>query len=143
MPIIRCKDQKSQTLEEFYFERASDKHQLSTDLGKSMLAIIDLINNTFIETEIYGLTSHAHLLLLSQDRSDSDWFVSIITNGFQEFRIEYLIPKEKQPWPNATVKGATKSLDEFRNYIIIAMTESQGWKDNDELKRLYSHLGKE
>lgn len=138
MPIIRCKDQKRQTLEEFYSEWASDKNHISANLGKSMLAIIDLINNTFIETKIYGLTSHAHLLLLSSDR-----FVSIIANGLQEFHIEYLIPKEKQPWSNATVKGATKSLDEFRNYIIIAMTESQGWKDSDELKRLYSHLGKE
>lgn len=143
MPVIRCKDQKRQTLEEFYSEWASDKNHISANLGKSMLAIIDLINNTFIETKIYGLTSHAHLLLLSSDRSDSDRFVSIIANGLQEFHIEYLIPKEKQPWSNATVKGATKSLDEFRNYIIIAMTESQGWKDSNELKRLYSHLGKE
>lgn len=142
MPIIRCKDQKRQTLEEFYSEWASDKNQLSADLGKSMLAIIDLINNTFIETEIYGLTSHAHLLLLSQDSSDSDRLVSIIANGLQEFHVEYLIPKEKQPWSNATVKGATKSLDEFRNYIIIAMTESRGWKDNDELKRLYAYIKK-
>jgi hypothetical protein len=140
MPILRCKDQKRQTLEEFYTDWASDKNQISADLGKSMLSIIDLINRTFIETKIYGLTSHAHLLFLSQDSSESDWFIAIIANGLQEFHIEYLIPKEKQPWSNATVKGATKSLDEFRDYIIIAMTESQGWKDNNELKRLYLQI---
>ena len=104
-----------------------------------MLSIIDLVNNTFFETKIYGLTSHSRLLFLSQDRSDSDWVVTVIANG-QEFYIEYLIPKEKQPWVNATVKGVTKSLDEFMDYIIIAMNESQGWKDNNELRRLYLQI---
>ncbi len=45
MPITRCKDQKRQTLEEFYVDWASAKNQISADLGKSMLSIIDLINN--------------------------------------------------------------------------------------------------
>jgi hypothetical protein len=139
MPIIRCKDQKRGTLEEFYSEWASEKNQVSADLGKSMLSIIDLVNSMFIETKIYGLTSHAHLLFLSQDRSDSDRFVTVIANG-QEYYIEYLIPEDKQPRKDATVKGATKSLDEFKDYIIIAMNESQGWKDSDELKRLYLQI---
>lgn len=68
MPIIRCKDQKRQTLEEYYNEWVSEKNQVAADIGKSMLKIIDLINDTFLETKIYGLTSHAHLLLFSQDR---------------------------------------------------------------------------
>jgi hypothetical protein len=137
MPLTRCSEQKRQTLEEFYSEWASSDNQISSDTGKSMLRVVDLINRTFIETKIYGLTSHAHLLLLSQDNSQSDWYVCIIANGLNEFHIEYLLPKTKQPWAKASVKGATKSIDEFRKFIIIAMTESLGWKDNSELSELY------
>ena len=35
MPIIRCKDQKRQTLEEFYSDWASDKNPISANVGKS------------------------------------------------------------------------------------------------------------
>lgn len=136
MPIVRCKDQKRQTLEEFYSEWASYEDKFSIDLGKAILSIIEFINNTFIETKIFGLTSHAHLILLAQNSSESEWFVKLITNGL-EFYIEYLIPKENQPWENAIVKGETTSMEEFKNYIIIAMVESQGWNDSDELQKLY------
>ena len=137
MPLTRCSEQKRQTLEEFYSEWASSDNQISSAIGKSMLRIVDLIDRTFIKTKIYGLTSHAHLLLLSQDNSQSDWYVSIIANGLKEFHIEYLLPKNKQPWAKASVKGAIKSIDEFRKFIIIAMTESLGWEDNSELNELY------
>jgi hypothetical protein len=136
MPIRRCSDQKRQTLEEFYTEWASYNDHSSSDLGKSMLSIIELANKLFLETNIYGLTSHAHLMFLSEDRSDSDRFVTIIANG-SEFYIEYLFPREQQPWKDGSVKGMARSLEEFKDYIIIAMTKSQGWKDSEELKRLY------
>lgn len=122
MPLTRCSEQKRQTLEEFYSEWASSDDQISADIGKSMLTIVDLINKTFSKTKIYGLTSHAHLLLLSQDNSESDWHVSIIANGLKEFHIEYMLPKNKQPWTGATVKGAAKSIDELKKYIIVAMS---------------------
>ena len=50
------------------------------------------------------------------------------------------MPKDKQPWEDATVKGVTTSLDEFMNYLIIAMTESGAWAENKELTGLYGKL---
>lgn len=141
MPLTRCSEQKRQTLEEFYTEWASSDDQNSVNLGKSMLVIVNLIDKMFLETKIYGLTSHAHLLLLSLDKSESDRYVSIIANG-HEFYIEYLLPKNKQPWTNACVKGSTKTIDEFKKYLIIGMTESLGWKDSSELKTLYQSIVK-
>ena len=146
MPLIQCSEQKRQTLEEFYKELIPDKVKTFVDIGSPMLKVIKLLNDTFKETTIYGLTSHATLLLLNKDSSRSPWFVAL--NGLEtapngqrnEYYIEYLMTSDKQPWPDAKIKGGTTSLDELKNYIIIAMIESKGWTDNDELKRLYQNI---
>lgn len=138
MPITRCSEQKRQSLEEFYTEWASVSDEISAGIGKSMLEIITLINETFIETTIYGLTSHAHLLLLSEDNSLSEWYVAIIAND-TEYHIEYQMTKDTRPWENATVKGGTRSIEEFKKFLIIAMFESQGWKSG-ELGQLFTQI---
>lgn len=146
MPIIRCSEQKRQTLEEFYQEFVPNKVDTFADVGTPMLNVLKLINDTFKETTIYGLTSHATLLLLNADSSLSPWFVEL--KGLEtahsgqrnEYYIEYLMTTDKQPWLNAKIKGVTTSLDDLRDYIIIAMTESKGWTGSNELKSLYDNL---
>ena len=146
MPIIRCTEQKRQTLEEFYKSLIPDYVKTFVDVGSPMLNVIKLINETFKETTIYGLTSHAILLLLNKDSSLGPWYIAI--NGREtaregkrnEYYIEYLMTSDKQPWDNARIKGATTSLDELRKYIVIAMIESKGWTDSDELRKLYKEL---
>lgn len=139
MPIIRCSEQKRLTLEEFYKEFIPDKTKTFADVGSPMLKILELINDTFIDTIIYGLTSHSTLLLLNKDSSLSSWYVAL--NGLDdEYYIEYQMTLDKQPWQNAIVKGGTKSLDELKIMIIIAMTESGGWTQSVELKKLYKEL---
>lgn len=140
MPLIRCSQQNRQSLEDFYSEWASESNEISVGIGKSMLKVIDLINKTFTETLIYGLTSHAHLLLLSENNTLSDWYVAIVADGLEEYHIEYQMPKDSQPWENAIIKGGTKSIEEFKNFIIIAMFESRGWDKNDELNKLYTQI---
>lgn len=139
MPLIRCKEQKSQTLEDFYNECFVSDNRISSNLGKAMLQIIEKINQIFIETIIFGGTSHDHLLLFTTETNNADWYVAIIANAY-EYYIEYRMPKYKQPWEDATVKGVTTSLDEFMNYLIIAMTESGAWAENKELTGLYGKL---
>jgi hypothetical protein len=146
MPLIQCSDQKRQTLEDFYKSLIPDKIKTFADVGSPMLNVIKLINGTFKETLIYGLTSHATLLLLNKDSWQSTWFVAL--NGLQtspngqrnEYYIEYLMTADKQPWTDAKVKGVTTSLDELKKNIIIAMTESNGWTNSIELKKLYEDL---
>lgn len=136
MPLIRCSDQCSQTLEEFYTERSvSDADR---PIGSSILEIIRRMNETFKETTIYGLTSLYHLELLSQDTYKSPWYVSIISSGADLSYVDYLLPEDNQPWTNARVKGEARSYDELMAYIIIAMTECGGWPECNELKRLYA-----
>lgn len=140
MPLIRCSQQNRQSLEEFYSEWASESNEISAGIGKSMLKVIDLINKTFTGTMVYGLTSHAHLLLLSENNTSSDWYVAIVANGLEEYHIEYQMTKDRQPWKDAIVKGETKSIEEFKNFIIIAMFESRGWDKNEELNKLYAEI---
>ena len=146
MPLIRCSEQKRQTLEEFYKEFIPDGINTFADTGSPMLNVLRLINDTFKETKIYGLTSHATLLLLNKDSSLSPWFVAL--NGLgtfsnaqrNEYYIEYLMTPDKQPWSDARIKGSTSSIDELKKYLIIAMIETRGWTDSAELKRLYQDL---
>lgn len=140
MPLIRCSQQNRQSLEEFYSEWNSESSEISAGIGKSMLKVIDLMNKTFTETIIYGLTSHAHLSLLSENNTLSDWYVAIVANGLEEYHIEYQMTKDSQPWENAIIKGETKSIEEFKNFIIIAMFESRGWDKNDELNKLFNQI---
>lgn len=143
MPLLRCSEQKRCTLEEFYKEFIPTETDTFANVGTPMLNIVGLINDSFKETIIYALTSHATLLLMNQDNSLSPWFVAL--NGLEtsaieqrnEYYIEYRMTTDNQPWPNATVKGGTTSLDELKKFIIIAMTESKGWSDSNELNDLY------
>ncbi|MGL2963040.1 hypothetical protein ACSVH2_04370 [Flavobacterium sp. RSB2_4_14] len=143
MPLIRCSEQKRQSLEEFYTQCASENNKISSGIGKSMLKIIDVINKTFTETIIYGLTSHDFLLLHSEDNSMSNWHVILIANGLEEYHIEYQMTKDSQPWENASVKGATKSIEEFKKFIIIAMYESRGWQKSEELNKWFTQIKSE
>ncbi|QRM89272.1 hypothetical protein FG167_08510 [Lacinutrix sp. WUR7] len=135
MPIRRNTDQKSKTLIEFYSELKNDSDVISKGVGTLMLNWIDKINSEFKETEIWGLTSHYHLTLQNKNDYTSKTYV-VLTTGMDEYHIEYLIPKELEPWKNAFVKGATKSLDEAMEMLITAMINSRGWCKSTELNKL-------
>lgn len=139
MPLIKC-SQKDKTLEEFYKEVSIEEPSLH--IGESMLALIDLINKTFVKTTIYGSTSLRHLILHADQDCNSASYVSIISGGPKDNFIEYTIPENKQPWPNTVVRGEANSYDKVIKCLIIAMKESEGWKNNEELQRLYSEIVK-
>ena len=132
MPIRRNTDQKSKTLTEFYTEVKNESNVVLKGVGTLMLNWIDRINSEFKETEIWGLTSHYHLILQTENDYTSKTYV-ILTTGMDEYHIEYLIPKESEPWENAYVKGATKSLDKAMEMLKTAMLNSKGWSKSTEL----------
>lgn len=141
MPITRSSEQKSETLEEFYKELTSNTVTLvENEIGKSILSFISMVNETFIETTLYGLTSHYALLIRATDKWADDWFVTVYSIGEKKFQFEYKMTETKSPWKYAIVKGQANNIDEARSYLIIAMTESEGWKGNTELSKLYTEL---
>ncbi|VXB39867.1 MULTISPECIES: hypothetical protein [Chryseobacterium] len=136
MPIIRRSEQKRQTLEVFYKEFIPKPEDAFGDVGTPMLEVLQFLNLIFENTIVYGLTSHDHLLLFNNDKSD-DYYVSIVgykSKYYNEFVVEYVIPNDKSPWEGAVVRGVTRQMEDFKKMIIISMTESGGWKDNPELE---------
>ncbi|WP_116545446.1 hypothetical protein [Pontibacter virosus] len=131
MPIIRNSSQRSKTLIEFYTDLKDEGNEYYKRAGALMLQWIDKINQELLDTDVWGLTSHDHLILQNKDDySSTAWVVLCAT--IDEYHIEYLLPKDDQPWENAYVKGATKSLNEAVEMVKIAIRSSEGWKEPKE-----------
>ena len=139
MPLKRSSEQPNKTLIEFYNELTSLDHtNVESFIGRSMLSFIEMVNQTFKETELFGLTSHYRLILKAKDLPGGDWLVTISCYGTKEFEINYLMPDDISPWKFARVHGLASNLEIAKKYLIIAMTNSRGWGDSEELKRLYN-----
>ncbi len=141
MPIIRYSGQKSMTLEEFYQELMNGESTfIENEIGKAMLEFISMVNLTFTKTILYGVTSHYSLVIQATDNWEDDWLVTVYSIGDRRFQFEYQMPKEQSPWDYAVVKGEANTIDEAKDFLIIAMIESEGWPDNEELRKLYDKL---
>jgi hypothetical protein len=120
MHLVRCKDQKTATLEEFY---RGVSHG-----GKAMISLIARLRALPDQRHVYGLTSLSRLVLLAEDVWTSPWFVIISALDERNYFIEYLMPKTIAPWLEATVRGTATSEDEALRLINIAMEKSEGWR---------------
>lgn len=126
MPITRCIDQSSKSLLEFYSEGATD--EVSQMMRREMIGIINWLDEIFQETELFGLTSHLRLVLQSENVSYGRNHVTfIVTPG--RYDIEYKLPEAEAPFPNASIIVHTDSRVSFKKYLLIAMKNSEGWKD--------------
>jgi len=126
MHLTRCKDQKQATLDEFYGERQDSDDSISRKCGEAMLDLMARLRALPNERRVFGLTSHYHLCLLSQDTYTSPWFVKVI-GADNDFVIEYLMPEHEAPWPHAYVRGEAHSSDEAVRMIMTGMEKSGGW----------------
>ncbi len=146
MPITRNTNQSEISLEEFYLESISigekfgKENDFNVRAGKSMIQLLEMINEIFKDTQIWGLTSLKRLVIQKENDWKSDWYIIITGGGHEQYTIEYLLPKNIRPWENARVRGEAKNLEEAKRYLIIAMNECGGWKGNQELIQLTNEL---
>jgi|ERR1700722_4425702 len=140
MPISRNSDQRSKTLEEFYLEVSQQERY--TNNGKLMLDLLGMINYTFQETQLWGLTSRHRLVIQRENYWGSPWYIIVSCAG-NEYHLEYLMPEDKSPWSGARVVGDATTLAEARRKLIIAMHECEGWSGNEELAELVRFLNEE
>ncbi len=124
MPLYRCSVQQKATLAEHYAGLLD--HPSSKEAGEAMIAFIEKVNEVFPKTEIWALTSHYFLNLRPQDDHTLNTYVVVMASG-SSYSLEYLLPPELAPWPNAYVQGNTPTLDQAIEYLKIAMVESRGW----------------
>jgi len=141
MPIFtNSKQKKDRTLEEFYIDLKNSSDKVTSEIGSNMLQFIEMINSIFKQTEIWGLTSHYHLVLQAEDKWDSEWYIKVGSLG-NEYYFEYLLPDDKKPWDYAAVKGVAQSLEEAKKYLLISMKNCSGWLNNNEINDLLSMHG--
>lgn len=130
MKITRRKDQ-SGSLRDFYMEACASDDEVTSGIGLSMLHLIERLEASSDEREAWGLTSLYSLCLLPADENQSAQYVRVIaTTG--HYCIEYRMPGDIAPWPDACVKGETSSEDEALRMIVLAMDRSGGWASRDE-----------
>ena len=67
MPIKRCSDQNPISFEAFYQELIDTSTNHYKEVGKRTIDIVQVINQTFKQTMQWGLTSHARLIIQSED----------------------------------------------------------------------------
>ncbi|MEM0966254.1 MAG: hypothetical protein AAGJ81_08920 [Verrucomicrobiota bacterium] len=127
MNLSRCKDQKRQSLEEFYTEFARSESEASKKMGEAMLSLLRNLKKSRNETVAFGLTSHAKLYFLEEDTYESPWYVSVFGTTPNEYRIDYLMPRESQPWSEARVSGRAYSETEAIEMLFTAIQKSDGW----------------
>ncbi|MEZ6143000.1 MAG: hypothetical protein R3B84_20745 [Zavarzinella sp.] len=131
MHLTRCKDQQSKTLEEFYNELALGDNYTSREGGKAMLELIESIRAEPGATKIFGLTSHARLVLLAEDTYESPWFVIISALDSRNYRVEYLMPSCIAPWPGAYVCGECRTNEDAVRMVTTAIHQCEGWIEGD------------
>ena len=128
MQLERCKDQPSTTLDDYYQGIAQHSRQLDTEIGKAMLDLLVALRARPDDRRVWGLTSHYRLCLLAQDTYLSPWFVIVAALDNRNYTIEYLMPSDVEPWPNAYVRGEARSTEAAANMVAIAMSRCDGWK---------------
>lgn len=125
MPIKRSKSQPSQSLIEFYTEIEDNT---TNYLGETMLKWIDRLSAELPHLEIWGLTSLYRLVLMSSETHEGEWSV-IIIGSENNYRVDYLIPKdENPPWENAYITGTTIDFEEAVKMSILAIKKSKAWQ---------------
>ena len=125
MELIRCKDQGSKSLIEFY--ESFDEKGNFYECGIAMISLIERLKSWPCDYRVYGLTSHERLCLLDEDRHNSPWFVIIRAIDKNNYFIEYLMPQKEAPWQGAYVKGEAFSEDDAVQMILLAIEKSEGW----------------
>ena len=128
MHLTRCSDQNHQSLDEFYGEAAESKDPTTRGIGSAMLTLIGRLRNLEVSHHVWGLTSHYNLVLLADDSYTTPWFVTMLALDYRNYSVEYLMPEDIAPWPNAYVKGQAQNADDAVRMILLAMEMSHGWR---------------
>lgn len=141
MPIKKCSDHSHKTLKEFYTEVSTWPNQFG-EISRKMISFVDLINDTFKETQLWSHTSHTNLVIQNKDLTCSERLVIVQNVGLEQYYFSYLLPKRKRAWEYARVHGGeAANIHEAKKYLLIAMRESEGWKGNLEFERLLEENG--
>jgi hypothetical protein len=124
MPLI---PQQGRPLDSFYRDAAASSDEMTAAQGTAMLRLLPGLEEICAHRQVWGLTSHNNLCLLSADDWRSPWWVVIVPHE-GSYEVRYLMDESDRPWPDALVAGSTEDLSQALEMIRIAMTRSGGWR---------------
>jgi hypothetical protein len=134
MPITRFSNQGG-TLEEFYADLTA--HRAYKVAGREMLQLLAMINRLFVDTQLWGMTSHAQLVIQPTDAWQPLRQLRVEATGKPgHYLFEYWQPAERTDERAACFYGTATSLAEAARYLVVAMRECGAWAENPELQRL-------
>jgi hypothetical protein len=118
MEIHQVSDSRPQTLEQFYTAIQAEGHPWDV-YGQMMLVLLRHLRQQVAGGNQWAYTSHNYLVLSDVDRTDRGR-VWISVNG-SNYRIEYFLPRDLAPWPNAKVVGFASTVAEASQMIVAAL----------------------
>ena len=143
MPIFRSKSQgggAELSLREFYTPEEDTRDDLRESYA-SMRSFIERLDAEFKEADIWLLTSHARLVLMDVPEYDQgNWHVTISALG-EEFFISYQLPEMDSPLPYSEVHAAALGLDAAFRYVVVAMANTGGWNQCQEIQNKAEQAG--
>ena len=128
MALTPITNQRDPGLYGFY--RSLDRPGASGSLkaaAEQMLQLLPLVEALCSDIPVWGMSSHATLVLLAEDASDAPGFVRISPVGKHGYEISYLMPEHEAPWPYARVTGHAPDTQSAGEMIRVAMQKSGGW----------------
>ena len=119
MWMERCQIQTG-TLDECYTLEG-----IEHELGETMRALFRRLREHPVEHRAYGLTSHHHLCLLTEDTGESTWWVRFIGINAGWYSVSYVLPESYRPWQR--LSGEAQSESQAVEMILQAMEWCGGW----------------
>jgi hypothetical protein len=127
MTLRRASCQSAGTVEAFYQRLAESTHDDTAVLGRAMVTFLAHLAPLFEGRDIWGLTSHYHLVLLAEDDYRSAWLVRVIAQPGLGYEIRYRWSDGDAPWNEAQVSGFAATVEDAVRMVGVAMTRSRGW----------------
>lgn len=122
MEICRITDQK-RPLEEFYRGLAAlGPDNAFAKIGARMLDLLQHLRE-IDGPAVWAVTSHASLNLLAGDDYRLPTLVRVNSDG-QCFVIEYRMPANEAPWPDAYVHGRTLDVVRAGDMIVFGLRKA-------------------
>ncbi len=135
MPIIRSESQGGGNVLEHYVD--SEDHSLSVrEMSAAMRRLIPALDAKLPNTEVWGLTSHHSLSLMSVAEYDAgETHVAIERFAGDCFHMSYNPPDGRLPVPDSPIGFIAIGVEEAVERILIAMSASGGWPASIDLPR--------
>ena len=130
MPITGSRSQTQGAFKRFYEELAKSDESTSCEIGVTMLKWIKRIDEKLPDANIYGLTSHMHLILMPGETYQEDWAVKLMGRN-NYYTVQYLMPRKDSPWLNAYITGEFQDFDEAVAMSVRAIQLCGLWPINE------------